>query len=462
MSAEKKKEVKKVAKLTIPSGVGTEKEVTVELPVHFGTLGEPVLDISSLYSKAKVFTHDPGFSATSSCESKITFIDGDKGVLLHGGYSIEDLAEKSDFMDVSYLVMFGELPSAQQKSEHIRIIKSHTMVHEKVRLFFNGFEASSHPMAIMCGVVGSMSAFYHDELNVYNVDDQLRAAYRLVSKMPTIAAMAYKTSIGLPMMYPRNDLSFAENFLYMLFAVPTEPYHVKPIMVKAIDTLLILHADHEQNASTSAVRVAGSSGANPYAAVASGIAALWGPAHGGANEAVLEMLQTIGSVENIPKYIAMAKDKNSQFRLMGFGHRVYKNYDPRATVIKKICHQLMSELQINNPLLTLAMELEKIALSDPYFIEKKLFPNVDFYSGIVLTALGIPVSMFTVFFAVGRTVGWISQWMEMMRNPHHKISRPRQLYVGQPRRDYIPVAQRVDSKPLFSHAQFAKKKAAKL
>ena len=407
-----------------------------------GNVGPSVIDIRKLYAETGMFTFDPGFTSTAACESGLTYIDGDQGVLLHGGYSIKELAEKSDFLEVCYLLMNKELPNKKQKEDFVQMVTKHTMVHEQMQFFFRGFRRDSHPMAIMIGVVGALSAFYHDSLDINDPAQREIAAYRLIAKVPTIAAMAYKYSIGQPFMYPRNDLSFAENFLYMTFAVPCEPYKVNPILARAMDRILILHADHEQNASTSTVRLAGSSGANPFACIASGIASLWGPAHGGANEAVLKMLDEIDSVERIPEFIAKAKDKNSGFRLMGFGHRVYKNYDPRAEIMRKTCHEVLAELNINDPQLALAMELEKVALSDPYFVEKKLYPNVDFYSGIILKAMGFPVSMFTVLFAVARTVGWISQWKEMIEEPTQKIGRPRQLYVGSAERSFVPLDKR--------------------
>ena len=415
---------------------------TYDFPVLNGNVGPRVIDIRKLYAETGMFTFDPGFTSTASCESGLTYIDGDQGVLLHGGYSIKELAEKSDFLEVCYLLMNKELPNKKQKEEFVQMVTKHTMVHEQMQFFFRGFRRDSHPMAIMIGVVGALSAFYHDSLDINDPAQREIAAYRLIAKVPTIAAMAFKYSIGQPFMYPRNDLSFAENFLYMTFAVPCEPYKVNPILARAMDRILILHADHEQNASTSTVRLAGSSGANPFACIASGIASLWGPAHGGANEAVLKMLHEIGSVDRIPEFIAKAKDKNSGFRLMGFGHRVYKNYDPRAEIMRKTCHEVLAELNIKDPQLELAMELEKVALSDPYFVEKKLYPNVDFYSGIILKAMGFPVSMFTVLFAVARTVGWISQWKEMIEEPTQKIGRPRQLYVGSPERAFVPLDKR--------------------
>ncbi|AHC73692.1 citrate (Si)-synthase [Candidatus Endolissoclinum faulkneri L5] len=413
-----------------------------ELPVIKGSLGPSVIDVRKLYAQTGYFTYDPGFNSTGSCESNLTYIDGDIGRLLHRGYSIEDLAEKSDFMDVAHLLLNGDLPTPKQKKSFVHDVTYHTMLNEQLANFYRGFRRDAHPMAIMCGVVGGLSAFYHDSTDIYDAHQRMVASFRLIAKMPTIAAMAYKYSIGQPFNYPRNDLSYAENFLYMMFAVPAEEYIISSVMTQAIDRILILHADHEQNASTSTVRLAGSSGANPFACIAAGVAALWGPAHGGANEAVLKMLEEIGQKENIPKFIKYAKDKNDPFRLMGFGHRVYKNYDPRAKVMQKTCHEVLKELNLNDPLLELAMEMEKIALSDPYFVEKKLFPNIDFYSGILLKALGFPTSMFTVLFAVARTVGWVAQWKEMIEDPGQRIGRPRQLYTGHPERDYIPLEKR--------------------
>lgn len=395
---------------------------TVELPVLSGTLGPDVLDVRALGS-AGAYTFDPGFMATASCESKITFIDGDKGILLHRGYPIEQLAEKADYLDTCYLLLNGELPTAEQKAQFTDVIKNHTMVHEQLKSFFNGFRRDAHPMAILCGVVGALSAFYHDSLDNNNPQHREISAHRLIAKMPTIAAMAYKYSIGQPMMYPRNDLGYAENFLHMMFNTPCEEKPISPVLAKAMDRIFVLHADHEQNASTSTVRSVGSTGANPFACIAAGIAALWGPAHGGANEAVLLMLDEIGTVENVEKFLAKAKDKNDPFKLMGFGHRVYKNFDPRARVMKKTCDEVLAELGINDPQLELAMKLEEIALKDPYFAERNLYPNVDFYSGIILKAIGIPTSMFTVIFALSRTVGWISHWKEMLSGPY-KINRP--------------------------------------
>jgi len=413
----------------------------VELPLLAGTEGPKVIDIRTLYQSLGYFTYDPGYTATGSTESKITYIDGDVGILRHRGYSIEDLAEKSDYMEVCYLLLHGELPNAAQKQEFENTITRHTMVHDQVNNFFRGFRRDAHPMAVMCGVVSALSAFYHDSTDINDPKQRLIASHRLIAKMPTIAAMAYKYSVGQPFMYPRNDLDYAENFLYMMFAVPCEPYKVNPVLAKAMDRIFILHADHEQNASTSTVRLAGSTGANPFACIAAGIAALWGPAHGGANEAVLAMLGKIGNKDNIPQFIERVKNK--QEMLMGFGHRVYKNYDPRAKIMQKACHEVLSELNIRDePLLDLAMELEQIALHDKYFIERKLYPNVDFYSGIILKAMGIPVSMFTVLFAVARTVGWIAQWGELIADPAQKIGRPRQLYTGYAQRAFTPLHMR--------------------
>ena len=413
-----------------------------DLPVLDGSLGPSVIDVRKLYGQTGHFTFDPGFTSTGSCESALTFIDGDKGVLLHRGYSIEDLAENSDFLDVAYLLIYGELPNKAEKANFDRDVTYHTMVHEQMMNFFRGFRRDAHPMAIMCGVVGAMSAFYHDSTDIHDEHQRMVATFRLIAKMPTIAAMAYKYSIGQPFNYPRNNLSYAENFLDMTFRVPAEDYKMSPTIAHAMDRIFILHADHEQNASTSTVRLASSSGANPFACIAAGVACLWGPAHGGANEAVLNMLMEIGHKDNIPEYLEKAKDKNDPFRLMGFGHRVYKNYDPRAKVMQKSCYEVLEELDLKDPLLELAMELERIALEDPYFVEKKLFPNVDFYSGIVLKALGFPTSMFTVLFAVARTVGWVAQWKEQIEDPTLKIGRPRQLYTGPEQRAYVPLGNR--------------------
>ncbi len=416
---------------------------TVEFPLLKGRLGPKVIDIRNLYSETGYFTYDPGFTATGSTESAITYIDGDKGILLHRGYSIEDLAEKSDYMEVCYLLLNGELPNRARKREFEHTISMHTMVHEQLNFFFRGFRRDAHPMAIMCGVVGALSAFYHDSTDIGDARQRMIASYRLIAKMPTIAAMAYKFSIGQPFMYPRNDLKYAENFLYMMFGVPCEDYHVNPVLAKAMDLIFILHADHEQNASTATVRLAGSTGANPFACIAAGIASLWGPAHGGANEAVLQMLGEIGHTKNIKSYLARVKDRTNPTMLMGFGHRVYKNYDPRAKVLRKACHAVLKELKIKDePLLDLAMELEKIAVNDDYFVSRRLYPNVDFYSGIILKAMGFPTSMFTVLFAVARTVGWIAQWSELIEDPVQKIGRPRQLYIGKGRRKFVPLSKR--------------------
>jgi citrate synthase len=420
---------------------GSKKD-SIELPVLRGTEGPAVIDVRKLYSDHGYFTYDPGFTSTASCESKITYIDGDQGVLLHRGYRIEDLAEKSDFMEVSYLLLHGELPNVSQKDLFVNKVLHHSMVHEQLINFYKGFRRDAHPMAIMVGVVGALSSFYHDSLNYHNPEERDLACYRLIAKMPTIAAMAYKYAIGRPFVYPNNHYDYAENFLYMLFSLPCEEYVSNPVLNRAMDRILILHADHEQNASTSTVRLASSSGANPFACIAAGIACLWGPAHGGANEAVLNMLKQIGKKENIPHYIARAKDKNDDFRLMGFGHRVYKNYDPRAGVLKNSCYDVLNLLGCNDPLLELAMELEQIALKDDYFIEKKLFPNVDFYSGIILKSMGLPTSMFTVLFALARTVGWVAQWREMIADPNQKIGRPRQMYTGVSQRPYMDLQKR--------------------
>lgn len=415
----------------------------IELPLLQGACGPEVIDIRNLYNETGLFTFDPGFTATASCESKITFIDGEQGILLYRGYPIQELAEHSNFMEVAYLLLYGNLPTELQRGDFIHNVTTHTMVHEQITSFFSGFRRDAHPMAIMVGVVGALSAFYHDSLDINDPMQREIASYRLVAKIPTLAAMAYKYSLGQPFIFPLNKLNYAENFLHMMFAVPCEEFHVNPILSRAIDRIFILHADHEQNASTSTVRLAGSSGANPFACIASGIAALWGPAHGGANEAVLNMLGEIGHKDNIQKFIAKAKDKNDPFRLMGFGHRVYKNYDPRAKIMRDTCFEVLKELNIkDNPLFDLAMELEHIATHDEYFIERKLYPNVDFYSGIIFKALGIPVSMFTVLFAIARTVGWVAQWKEMIADPTQKIGRPRQLYTGIETRKYQPISER--------------------
>ena len=413
----------------------------LELPVLKGTLGNEVVDIRTFTKGSGMFTFDPGFVSTASCESKITFIDGDKGYLYYRGYPIEQLAEQGDYLETCYLLIYGELPNAEQKEKFVNTVMHHTMVHEQLTWFFRGFRRDAHPMAMMVGVVGALSAFYQDSLEIADPEHRKVAIYRLISKIPTIAAMCYRYSNGLPFNYPKNDLSYTANFMHMMFATPCEEYKPNPVLVRALDRIFILHADHEQNASTSTVRLAGSSGANPFACIAAGIASLWGPSHGGANEAVLNMLDEIGDVSKVAEFMEGVKAK--KYRLMGFGHRVYKNMDPRAAIMKKTCDEVLRELGLeNDPKFKLAMELEKIALNDPYFIEKKLYPNVDFYSGIVLSALGIPVSMFTVIFALARTVGWISHWHEMISDPNQKIGRPRQLYTGTPRRDYTPVEKR--------------------
>jgi len=414
-----------------------------KFPVLAGSTGPDVIDVRKLYGDTNMFTYDPGFTSTGSCESKITYIDGDQGILLHRGYNIAELAERSDFMEVAYLLLNGELPTAEEKANFIHTISRHTMLHEQITTFYRGFRRDAHPMAVCCGVVGALSAFYHDSLDINDPQQRMISAHRLIAKMPTIAAMAYKYSAGQPFMYPQNNLSYAGNFLRMLFGVPAEEYVMNPVIEKAMDRILMLHADHEQNASTSTVRLAGSSGANPFACIAAGIASLWGPSHGGANEAVLNMLQHIGDRKNIPSFLSRVKDKNDHTRLMGFGHRVYKNYDPRATVMRKTCHEVLASLGIkDDPLLDLAMDMEQIALKDDYFVSKKLYPNVDFYSGIIFRAIGIPVSMFTVLFAVARTTGWIAQWREMIEDPQSKIGRPRQLYTGQTERPYVPIHAR--------------------
>jgi len=430
--------VKESVSLTDPQ---TKK--AVNLPLLSGTLGPKVVDVRKLYADMGIFTYDPGYTSTGSCESKITFIDGDEGILLHRGYPIEELAEKSDFMEVCCLLLYGELPTASQKKTFQEGVTRHTMLHEQMNFLYRGFRRDAHPMAVMCGVVGAMSAFYHDSTDINDPKQREIASYRLIAKMPTIAAWAYKYSIGQPFIYPRNDLTYAENFLHMTFAVPCETYKMNPVLAKAMDKIFILHADHEQNASTSTVRLAGSSGANPFACIAAGIACLWGPAHGGANEAVLAMLKEIGSKDRVNEIVKRARDPKDDFRLMGFGHRVYKNYDPRAKVMQQTCYEVLNELGMkNNPLLETAMELERIALKDDYFIQKKLYPNVDFYSGIILQAMGFPTSMFTAIFALARTVGWIAQWKEMIEDPAQKIGRPRQLYTGATTRPYLPIEKR--------------------
>jgi len=426
----------KVATLTDADGK------TIQLPIIEGTIGPSVIDVRKLYNDTGHFTYDPGYTSTGSCESKITYIDGDQGILLHRGYAIEDLAEKGDFLEVAYLILNGELPNKTQKTDFMKNVTYHTMVHEQMTQFWRGFRRDAHPMAVMCGVVGAMAAFYHDSTDISDPKQREVASYRLIAKMPTIAAMAYKYSVGQPFMYPQNRLSYAENFLYMMFGVPCEEYKMSPVLAKAMDRIFILHADHEQNASTSTVRLAGSSGANPFACIAAGIASLWGPAHGGANEAVLTMLGEIGSKDKVGEAVKRAKSKDDSFRLMGFGHRVYKNFDPRAKIMQKTCHEVLGELGVKDPLLDVAMELEKVALQDDYFVQRKLYPNVDFYSGIILKAMGIPTSMFTAIFALARTVGWVAQWREMIEDPQQKIGRPRQLYTGATQRPYVPVDKR--------------------
>jgi len=415
---------------------------TIDLPIITGTVGPAVVDIRALYGETGMFTYDPGFTSTASCDSKITYIDGDNGVLLYRGYPIEQLAEHGDFLETCYLLLYGDLPTAAEKAAFDYRITRHTMVHEQMARFFQGFRRDAHPMAVMVASVGALSAFYHDSTNIADPMQRMVASTRMIAKVPTLAAMAYKYSIGHPFVYPKNDLDYTSNFLRMCFAVPCEEYKVNPVLSRALDRIFILHADHEQNASTSTVRLSGSSGANPFACIAAGIASLWGPAHGGANEAVLKMLAEIGTPERIPHYIARAKDKNDPFRLMGFGHRVYKNYDPRAKIMQRTTREVLNELGVRDPLLDVALELERIALHDDYFIEKKLYPNIDFYSGITLKAMEFPVSMFTVLFALARTVGWIAQWKEMIEDPGAKIGRPRQLYTGEPQRDYVPMSKR--------------------
>jgi citrate synthase len=416
---------------------------TATLPLLSGSMGPACADIRKIQGELGIFTFDPSYGATASCESAITYIDGDEGVLLYRGYPIEQLAEHSSFMEVAYLLMWGELPTAAQLKDFTHHVTMHTMLHEQIRRFWDGFRRDAHPMAMLCGVVGAMSAFYPDSIDIHDPRQREISAYRMIAKIPTITAWAHKYNVGQPLVYPRNDLNYAENFLHMFHAVPAEPYTQNPILARAMDRIFILHADHEQNASTSTVRLAGSTGANPFACIAAGIASLWGPAHGGANEAVLKMLAEIGNKENIPEFIRQVKDKNSHVKLMGFGHRVYKNYDPRAKIMQRTCYEVLGELGIkDDPMLDLAMELEKIALEDPYFVDRKLYPNVDFYSGIILKAMGFPTTMFTPIFALARTVGWISQWMEMIEDPQQRIGRPRQIYTGAPTRDYVAVDQR--------------------
>ncbi|MGE0408452.1 MAG: citrate synthase [Amphiplicatus sp.] len=433
-----KSNLKDAGKMTV-----TVDGKSTDLPVYEGSHGPKVVDIRSLYKATGMFTYDPGFTSTASCESQITFIDGDEGILLYRGYPIDELAENSDFLEVAYLLLHGELATKELQKQFNRSITMHTMVHEQLKNFYNGFRRDAHPMAIMCGVVGALSAFYHDSTDITDPKQRVIASHRMIAKMPTIAAMAYKYSTGQPFIFPRNDLGYTENFMRMCFAVPAEEYVIDPVLCEALDKIFILHMDHEQNASTSTVRLAGSSGANPFACIAAGIASLWGPAHGGANEAALTMLEEIATPERIPEFIARAKDKNDPFRLMGFGHRVYKSYDPRAKVMRQACHDVLDALGIKNePLLQVAMELERIALSDSYFVEKQLYPNIDFYSGITLRALGFPTAMFTVLFALARTVGWIAQWTEMVEDDSQKIGRPRQIYTGAKSRRYAPLNKR--------------------
>lgn len=416
---------------------------SVDMPIYKGTIGPDVIDIRKLYGQTGKFTYDPGFMSTASCNSSITYIDGDKGELLYRGYPIEQLAVNCDFLETCYLLLNGELPNAEQKEKFSDTVTKHTMIHEQMQFFFRGFRRDAHPMSVLVGTVGALASFYHDSLDINDAKQREISAIRLIAKLPTLVAMAYKYNVGQPFMYPRNDLSYSANFMYMMFGNPCEEYKVNDVLVRALDRILILHADHEQNASTSTVRLAGSSGANPFACIAAGIACLWGPAHGGANEAALTMLKEIGSVENIPAFIEKVKDKNSGVKLMGFGHRVYKNFDPRATLMRETCHEVLNELGLqDDPLFKLAMELEKIALNDEYFVSRKLYPNVDFYSGIVQSALGIPVSLFTGIFAMARTIGWIAQWNEMIADPEQKIGRPRQLFVGSPSRDVQDIAKR--------------------
>jgi citrate synthase len=427
----------------IKTGKLSVGDQTWSFPIYSGSIGPDVIDISKLYAESGMFTYDPGFTSTGSCESKITYIDGEEGILLYRGFPIEQIAEHGDFLETCYLLLYGELPTASQKADFDYRVSRHTMVHEQMSRFFQGFRRDAHPMAVMTGSVGALSAFYHDSTDISDPHQRMVASIRMIAKMPTLAAMAYKYSVGQPFVYPKNDLDYATNFLRMCFAVPAEEYKPNPVLARAMDRIFILHADHEQNASTSTVRLAGSTGANPFACIAAGIAALWGPAHGGANEAALKMLADIGTVDRIPEFVKKAKDKTSDFRLMGFGHRVYKNYDPRAKIMQKTAHEVLNELgHRDDPLLQVAMELERVALHDDYFIEKKLYPNVDFYSGITLKAMGFPTTMFTVLFTVARTVGWIAQWKEMIEDPAQRIGRPRQLYSGAQRRDYLPISRR--------------------
>lgn len=434
--------VVKLDKSGSSTGKGGSDSITVTLPLLKGTVGPQVADVRALYKNEGVFTYDPGFMSTAACQSGITYIDGDKGELFYRGYPIEQLAEKSSYLEVCYLLLFGELPNRTQLETFENIVMDHTMVHESVATFYHGFRPDAHPMSILCGVTGALASFYHDSTDIHNPRHREVTAYRLIAKMPTLVAMAYKYSVGQPFMYPDSNLSYAGNFLRMLFAVPTKDYEVNPVIEQAIDRILLLHADHEQNASTSTVRLAGSSGANPFACVAAGVATLWGPLHGGANEAVLKMLEDIKDVKNVPAFVDKVKDKLSDTKLMGFGHRVYKNFDPRAKIMRETAHQVLKELGVSDPALDVALKLEEVALADPYFVERKLYPNVDFYSGIILRAIGIPTPMFTCLFALSRTVGWIAHWMEMIGEPEQKIGRPRQLYTGPTRRDVPPLAKR--------------------
>jgi citrate synthase len=434
---------RKQAHMSETTGSFALGDKTITMPIKAGSIGPSVVNIGHLYGQSGMFTYDPGFTSTASCESKITYIDGDKGILLYRGYPIEQLAEHGDFLETAYLLLYGELPNSAQKADFDHLVTRHTMVHEQMARFFQGFRRDAHPMAVLVASVGALAAFYHDSTDISDPRQRMVASMRLIAKLPTLSAMAFKYSIGQPFVYPKNDLDYASNFLRMCYAVPCEDYKINPILARALDRIFILHADHEQNASTSTVRLAGSSGANPFACIAAGVACLWGPAHGGANEAALKMLMEIGHVENIPKYVARAKDKNDSFRLMGFGHRVYKNYDPRAKIMQRTCHEVLTSLGVkDDPLLDVAIELERIALHDDYFIEKKLYPNIDFYSGITLKAMGFPTSLFTVLFAVARTAGWIAQWKEMIEDPSQKIGRPRQLYTGAPERNFVPIEKR--------------------
>ena len=436
-------ETTKIAKMTKTFTVTDDQTgESFKLPVYEGTMGPSVVDVRKFYAQSGAFTFDPGYASTGSCESKLTYIDGNKGVLLHGGYSIEELAERSNFLEVCYLLLNGELPTPAQKADFDYRVTNHTMIHDQLANLFRGFRRDAHPMAVMTGVVGALSAFYHDHIDVNSPEDRMISAVRVIAKIPTIAAMAYKYSVGQPFVYPRNDLSYAGNFLRMAFSVPAEDYVVNPVLEQTMDKIFILHADHEQNASASTVRIAGSSQANPFACIAAGIASLWGPAHGGANEAVLKMLNEIGDPDNIGAFIKRAKDPQDPFRLMGFGHRVYKNFDPRTKILKKACDEVLEHLGVSDPRMEIAMKLEKIALEDEYFVTRKLYPNIDFYSGIILSAMGFPTSMFTVLFALARTVGWISQWKEMMEDPARRINRPRQLYVGPTQRPFVALADR--------------------